>query len=479
MNFSMVFYVLGWLLDFEAMFMLPSIITGIIYHEQAVLSLLASMLACLVPGVFVFFFKPKDKKIYAREGYAITALAWIVLSIFGAIPFVLSGSIPGFIDAVFETASGFTTTGASILTNVEAVPHCILFWRSFTHWVGGMGVIVFMIAFLPLAGGSEMFLMKAESPGPSVSKLVPKVKTTALTLYKLYIWLTIVEIVILLLGHMPLFDTLCITFGTAGTGGFSVLNSGCADYTAFQQIVITIFMIMFGVNFNFYYYVSRKRLKDAMHISEVFVYLGIIAASIAMITVNISSLYSSRGTALKDAAFQVGSIITTTGFATTDFNLWPSFSKALLVTLMFVGACAGSTGGGLKVSRVQILCKSVVKEVYFLTHPHTIRKVTMDGRQVEHTVRRSVLTYLSAYMVVVVFSVLLVSLDNFDLETSFTAVAATLNNIGPGLGKVGPSANFSSLSGLSKIVLTFDMIAGRLELFPVFSLFAPSTWRKS
>lgn len=479
MNFSMVFYVLGWLLDFEAMFMLPSVITGIIYHEQAVLSLLASMLSCLVPGVFVFFFKPKDKKIYAREGYAITALAWIVLSIFGAIPFVLSGSIPGFIDAVFETASGFTTTGASILTNVEAVPHCILFWRSFTHWVGGMGVIVFMIAFLPLAGGSEMFLMKAESPGPSVSKLVPKVKTTALTLYKLYIWLTIVEIVILLLGHMPLFDTLCITFGTAGTGGFTVLNSGCADYTAFQQIVITIFMIMFGVNFNFYYYVSRKRLKDAMHISEVFVYLGIIAASIAMITVNISSLYSSRGTALKDAAFQVGSIITTTGFATTDFNLWPSFSKALLVTLMFVGACAGSTGGGLKVSRVQILCKSVVKEVYFLTHPHTIRKVTMDGRQVEHTVRRSVLTYLSAYMVVVVFSVLLVSLDNFDLETSFTAVAATLNNIGPGLGKVGPSANFSSLSGLSKIVLTFDMIAGRLELFPIFSLFAPSTWRKS
>ncbi len=478
MNYGMIFYVLGWLLNFEAAFMLPSAIVALIYGERAGLSIVAAMLLCLVPGVFAIFIKPKRRKLFAREGYVITALAWIALSLFGAIPFFVSGYIPNFIDAVFETASGFTTSGASILTDVEALPHCLLFWRSFTHWVGGMGVLVFMIAILPMAGGSDMFLMKAESPGPDVSKLVPKVKTTAFTLYFIYLIITVVELVLLLLGRMPVFDAFCLTFGTAGTGGFGVLNSSVGSYSIFQQVVITIFMIAFGINFNFYYLAAKRKFRDAFSMSEVRTYLAVIVVAIVLITANTLSMGAGFGITLKDAAFQVGSIITTTGYSTADFDLWPAFSKTILVLLMFIGACAGSTGGGLKVARIQILWKGAKRELYYATHPNGVRKVKFDGKQLDHSVQRATHMFFAAYMIIFALSVLIISLDNFDLITNFTAVAATLNNIGPGLAAVGPTQNFSGFGPLATIVLTFDMIAGRLELFPVLILLSRSTWKK-
>ena len=478
MNYRMILYSLGWILNFEALFLAPSLIVALIYRESAGISILITAVICAAVGSLIVLRKPKRLKIFAREGFIITALSWILLSIFGALPFVMSGYIPSMVDAVFEVASGFTTTGASILTDVEALPHCLLFWRSFTHWVGGMGVLVFIIAVLPLAGGSNMYLMKAESPGPSVKKLVPQVKSTATILYKLYIAITALELVVLLLGRMPLFDAITLTFGTAGTGGFGVLNDSVGSYTVFQQVVITIFMILFGVNFNAYYLLYKHRVKDALKNSEIITYFCIIIAAIVMITINICSMYGSVGMALKDAAFQVGSIITTTGYSTTDFNLWPAFSRTILVMLMFCGACAGSTGGGIKVSRIVMAFKTVIKELDYFIHPNNVRKVKVDGKQVEHTVIRSVNVFVMAYLFVFAASLLLITLDNLDLVTNFTAVAATINNIGPGLNLVGPAANYSLYSPFAKIVLTFDMIAGRLELFPVLILFSWHTWKR-
>ena len=479
MNFGMIFYVLGWILNLEAVFMIPAVLTSLIYGEKDGLSILISMLICLVPGLLAVFFKPKKNRLYAREGYVIVALSWFVMSIFGALPFRISGYIPHMIDAVFETSSGFTTTGASILTDVEALPHCLLFWRSFTHWIGGMGVLVFLIAILPMAGsGSDMFLMKAESPGPSIKKLVPKVKGTASTLYVMYIVITVLEMCSLLIAGMPVFDTLIISFGTAGTGGFGCLNSSCGSYTTIQQLIITVFMILFGVNFSAYYFVYKKRVKEILHMSEVVVYFSIIAVAVVLISFNIAPMYAKPTSAVKDAAFQVGSIITTTGFSTANFDLWPSFAKCILVTLMFIGACAGSTGGGIKVSRIIVLCKSVAKELDYVIHPNNIRKVKVDGKQLEHVVQRAINVFLVSYLLVFAVSILVVTLDNFDLTSSFTAVAATLNNIGPALGVAGPASNFSSFSYLSKIVLIFDMIAGRLEIFPVLILFSYKTWKR-
>ncbi len=478
MNYGMIVFVLGWVLVMEALLMVPSFAVALIYQERSGIYLLITMAVCLAIGLIVTRFKPKRKQLYAREGYVIVAFAWFVLSVFGALPFRISGYIPNMIDAIFETASGFTTTGASILTDVEALPHCLLFWRSFTHWVGGMGVLVFLIAILPMAGGSDMYLMKAESPGPSVKKLVPKVKSTATMLYKMYVVITVAEMALLLISRMPLFDALTISFGTAGTGGFGVLNASCGAYTTLQQVIITIFMILFGVNFSAYYLLWKRRGKEALHMSEVRTYLIIIAVAIVLITANISSMYTHVGTALKDAAFQVGSIITTTGFSTADFDLWPTFSKTILVLLMFVGACAGSTGGGIKVSRVIIMMKSLTKELDYAVHPNSVRKIKVDGKQLEHAVLRSTNVFLAAYIFLFVGSLLIVSLDNFDLVTSFTAVAATINNIGPGLSIVGPTSNYSALSLLSKSVLIFDMIAGRLEIIPVLVLFSYKTWKK-
>ena len=478
MNYRMILYVLGWIMNFQALFLLPSSVVGVTYREQAGFSIIITAILCLAIGLLIISRKPKKTQIYAREGFVIVAFSWIILSVFGALPFRISGTIPSMVDAVFEVASGFTTTGASILSNVEALPHCLLFWRSFTHWIGGMGVLVFVIAVLPLAGGSNMYLMKAESPGPSVKKLVPKVKRTAVTLYVMYLMITLIEIIFLLAGRMPLFDALTLSFGTAGTGGFGVRNDSIASYTAYQQIVITVFMILFGVNFNVYYLIYRRKLKEIKTCSEVFAYLSIIAVGVILLSVNIRDRYPGVGSAIKDAAFQVGSIITTTGYSTVDFNLWPAFSKTVLVMLMFIGACAGSTGGGIKVSRLMILCKTVTKELDYIVHPNGVKKIKMEGKQLEHSVLRSVNVFMIAYILIFAVSVLLISLDNFDLTTNFTAVAATLNNIGPGLGRVGPASNFGCYSDFSKIILTFDMLAGRLELFPVLILLSRHTWKK-
>ncbi len=479
MNFAMIFRILGWMLMFEAAFMAPSGVVAAIYHEGDVVWLICSMGICLAAGsVMVLVSRPKNKRIYAREGSVICALVWFLYSIFGAFPFFLAGYITDFIDAVFETASGFTTTGASILSDVEALPHWLLFWRSFTHWVGGMGILVFVMAIIPLAaGGSTMYLMKAESPGPSVKKMVPKAGQTAGILYKMYIGLTAIEAVLLLILGMPLFDSLCLTFGTAGTGGFAVLNSGLATYPISQQVVITIFMILFGTNFSVYYMIITGHIKDVPKVSEVMTYFSIIGVAIALITVTISHLYPSRLLALKDAAFQVASIITTTGYSTTDFELWPHFSKWVLVLLMFCGACAGSTGGGIKVSRIQVAVKTVIKELDNAIHPNNIRKIKYDGKPLEHSVLRGINVFIMAYFLMMALSILLISIDDFDLETNFTAVAATLNNIGPGLEKVGPTMNYSGYSGFSTCILIFDMIAGRLEILPVLILFSVHTWK--
>ena len=479
MNFAMIFRILGWMLMFEAAFMAPSGIVAAVYREKDVVWLLVSMGLCLaIGGTMVLVSRPKVRRIYAKEGSVICALVWFLYSILGALPFRLSGHIPNMFDAVFETASGFTTTGASVLSDVEALPHWLLFWRSFTHWVGGMGILVFVMAIIPLAaGGSTMYLMKAESPGPSVKKMVPKAGQTAGILYQMYIGLSVIEVVILLILRMPVFDSFCLTFGTAGTGGFAILNSGLAGYTIPQQVVITIFMILFGTNFSVYYLILTGHIKDVPKVSEVMTYFSIIGVAIVLITVTIDHMYPSWLLALKDAAFQVASIITTTGYSTTDFELWPHFSKWVLVLLMFCGACAGSTGGGIKVSRIQVAVKTVIKELDNAIHPNNVRKIKYDGKPLEHSVLRGINVFIMAYFLLMAISILLISVDNFDLETNFTAVAATLNNIGPGLEKVGPTMNYSGYSAFSTCVLIFDMIAGRLEILPVLVLFSIHTWK--
>ncbi len=413
-----------------------------------------------------------------REGFATTALSWIVISIMGAVPFVLTGCIPDPIDALFETVSGFTTTGASILPAVEGLPRGILLWRSFTHWIGGMGVLVFLLTLLPLTGGSRVNLMKAKSPGPQVDKLVPKVQSTAKFLYGIYLALTLAQRVFLMAGGMPLFESLLTAFGTAGTGGFGFKNDSFAQFSPYIQWVVTIFMILFGVNFNFYFLLLLRRFRRAVSSEEVRAYLGIILVSIGIITLNIRSMYSGLGEALRHAAFQVGSIITTTGFSSCDFDLWPTLSKQLLVLLMFVGACAGSTGGGMKVSRILIFRKTVGKELKQAMHPQVVAPVRMDGKLLSHETIRTTNVYLCAYLFILVASIMLISLDGFDMVTNFTAVVATLNNIGPGLSQVGPMMNFAGFSNPAKLVLIFDMLAGRLELFPMLVLFLPSAWRK-
>ncbi|MDD7728937.1 MAG: TrkH family potassium uptake protein [Clostridia bacterium] len=478
MNYSMTFYIIGWILRLEAVFMVLPGVTAILYHEKDGFAFLITLLICLAIGLPLTWKKPSDKVFHTKEGFVTVALSWIVLSVAGAVPFVISGSIPNPIDALFETVSGFTTTGASILSEVEPLSHCVLIWRSFTHWIGGMGVLVFILCLLPLTGGYHMNLMKAESPGPSVSRLVPKVQSTAKILYTIYISLTVLQIIFLLIGKMPLFDTICTAFGTAGTGGFGIKNDSIAGYSTYLQIVITVFMILFGVNFNIYFLLLTKKFAQAFKSEEIRYYFGIIAAAILVITINTRHMFDNIGTALQQVSFQVGSIITTTGFATTDFNEWPVVSQTILVMLMFVGACAGSTGGGFKVSRLVILCKTVRKELHIYLHPNAVKKVKMDGKSIPHEIVRSTNIFLIVYVLIFSVSVLLIGFDNFDLVTNFTAVAATFNNIGPGLELVGPTQNFSLFSSFSKCVLIFDMLAGRLEIFPLLLLFKPDTWKK-
>lgn len=478
MNYAIIRYILGWILNFEAAFMLLPCIVALIYGESQGWSFVITIILCLAVGILLMRKAPKNKVFFAREGFVAVALSWVVLSVAGALPFIISGSIPNVVDALFETISGFTTTGASILSDVESLSHCILFWRSFTHWIGGMGVLVFVLAILPMNGGYHMNLMKAESPGPSVGKLAPKVKTTAKILYGIYIAMTLLEVILLLLGQMPLFDALTTSFGTAGTGGFGIKNNSIAGYSSYLQVIITIFMILFGINFNFYFFFLVRKPKQAFKMEEVRYYLGIIFVTTTIITVIVASHYDTIADALRHAAFQVASIITTTGFATTDFNLWPQVPKTILVLLMFVGACAGSTGGGMKVSRFVILMKTVGKELKQFVHPKNIKKIQMDGRVIEHEVVRSVNVFLVSYVMIFAFSVLIIGFDDKDLITNFTAVAATFNNIGPGLELVGPTENFGIFSSGAKIVLMFDMLAGRLEIFPLLLLFVRDTWKK-
>ncbi|GAB6104041.1 TrkH family potassium uptake protein [Blautia glucerasea] len=478
MNYRIITYIVGWVFNLQAIFMVLPILTAVIYGEKDIFAFFAAIIICLGIGLPLTRKKPSNKVFYIKDGCVAVALSWVVLSITGAIPFVLSGSIPHPIDAIFETVSGFTTTGASILTEVESLPKSILFWRSFTHWIGGMGVLVFLLSLLPLAGGYHMNLMRAESPGPSVSKLVPKVQSTAKILYGIYLGMTVLQIIFLLLGGVPLFDTLCITFGSAGTGGFGIKNDSLGSYSTYCQVVTTIFIILFGVNFSAYYLILTKKFKAAFHIEEIRYYFGIILASIILIAINTRHMFSGFAQAFQQSAFQVGSIITTTGYSTTDFNQWPALSKTILVLLMFIGACAGSTGGGIKVSRIVLLLKAARKEFQLYLHPNAVKKIKMDQKTVPHETLRSTNIFLSVYLIIFCGSVLLISLDNFDLITNFTSVAATLNNIGPGLEIVGPMGNFSSFSYLSKSVLIFDMLAGRLEIFPLLLLFFKNTWKK-
>ena len=474
----MIRFILGYVLKIEAVLMLLPCLTAVVYREPEGIAYLLTAALSFALGFLMSRKKPASSVFYLKEGCVATSLSWVFLSLFGALPFLITGEIPSVTDALFETISGFTTTGASILSDVEALSYCSLFWRSFTHWIGGMGVLVFLLAVIPLSGGSHINLMRAESPGPSVGKLVPKIRYTARILYLIYLGLTLLEVLLLLAGHMSLFEALTTSFGTAGTGGFGIKNDGLASYTNLQQSIVTIAMILFGVNFNVYYLLLRKRASQAFKMTEVRVYLVIIAISILLITINVAPLFPSVYEAFHHTAFQVASIITTTGFSTRDFNMWPPLSQTILVIIMFIGACAGSTGGGIKVSRIILLLKGVRKEILMTCHPRSVKKLKIDGHSVSHEVIRSINAFIIIYAVIFVISLLIISLDSMDLVTNFTAVAATLNNIGPGLNVVGPTGNFSSFSDLSKFVLMFDMLAGRLELMPMLILFVPSTWKK-
>ena len=478
MNIRMTIYILGILLFFEGVFMAVPTVTAAVYHEPELLLFAVIAAFCLLAGIVITRFKPQNKNLFARDGFVIVALSWLVLSLIGALPFWISGTIPKFVDAMFEAVSGFTTTGASILHDLAPVPKCMLMWRSFTHWVGGMGVLVFIMAILPLAGGQNMYLMKAESPGPSVSKLVPRVRKTAMLLYIIYFVMTVAEFVLLLIGGMPVFDAINISVATAGTGGFSCNPAGM-PYTPFCINVITVFMFLFGVNFSCYFLLLHKKFKEALT-DELKVYLGIIVFAIVTITLNVRHLPMFRGTgeALMHSSFTIGSLLSSTGFATVDFNQWPVYSRTLLVMLMFVGACAGSTGGGIKVSRFIILFRNMANELRVMTHPRQVKKVRMDGHQVDAEIIKSVHVYFAVYIMIYVISMLILTVDGLDLTTNFTAVVATLNNIGPGLELVGPTSNYDVFSTGSKCVLIFDMLAGRLELFPIVLLLAPSTWKK-
>ena len=477
MNYRMIKQTVGWLLLFEAGFLCVPLVTAAVYGEKALWSFVLTIGICVAVSLLLLFVgKPKSNALYAREGFVIVSLGWIALSMFGALPFMFSGVTTSYIDALFETVSGFTTTGSSIFLAVEDLPRSINMWRCFTHWVGGMGVLVFIMAFLPLSGAQNMHIMKAESPGPAVSKLVPRVKHTALILYLIYSVLTVVQLVLMLCGGMPFFDAVCTALGTAGTGGFGIKNDSMGSYSPYLQIVVTVFMFIFSINFNAYYLVLKGKFKDVLT-SEIKTFCVIVAVAIAVITFNIYPMFTTVGEALRHSAFSVASLISTSGYSTADFDIWPSLSKMLLLIVMFIGACAGSTGGGLKVSRVQIFIKGAGQEIGNLLHPRRVKKVSLEGKPLENEVVRTVNAYFGIYIIMFFASMILISFDNHDFTTNFSATAATLNNIGPGFSDVGPTCNYGFFSPLSKLVLSFNMLAGRLELFPMLLLFSPKTWR--
>ena len=455
------------------------VIASLIYKEPSGRYFLFCGIFAFVLGHIMSKIKPDNDAFYAREGFVAVSLGWIFLSLIGALPLYFSREIPKYVDCVFEVVSGFTTTGASICPDVEALSNCVNLWRCFTHWLGGMGVLVFVLAILPLAGGGQnLRLMKAESPGPSVSKLVPRLRTTALYLYGIYMALTVIMFILLVVAKMPVFDSLCTAIGTAGTGGYGIKGDSMGSYSPMIQNIVTLFMFLFGVNFNFYFLVLLKQVKEAFSIEEVKWYFIIYISAVLLITFNLTLTSGGFFSNLHHSFFQCASVMTTTGFATTDFDLWPQFSKMIMVGLMFIGACAGSTGGGIKVSRILMYFKTAKKELSILIHPRSVKIVKMDGKKIEHEVVRSANIFMICYIIIFAVSVLLISLENYDFTTNFTAVTATINNIGPGLSMVGPTQNFSFFSAFSKIVFIFDMLAGRLEIFPMLILFSPATWRK-
>ncbi len=480
MNRRMVIYTIGQLIGVEAAVMMLPLCVSLIYGEGSWKAFLITIgIAIVLSALGLLLSRPKSHVIYAKEGFATVALAWIIMSGIGALPFVISGEIPNYIDAFFETVSGFTTTGSSIVRDVEALSHGILFWRSFTHWLGGMGVLVFVMAILPSSSDRSIHLMRAEVPGPVVGKLVPKIKETAKILYLIYMVMTFIEVIFLLCGGMPLFDSLVHSFGTAGTGGFGIKADSIGGYSSYCQWVITIFMLLFGINFNLFYLCLIRRFKSVLKSEELWAYLGIVLAAATIITVNIMPIYNSLSRSIRLSVFQVASIITTTGYATADFNTWPVLSKGILLILMFFGACAGSTGGGFKISRVVLLLKAVKREFHRLIHPRSRTTIRFEGKNVDEGTISGVECYLALYVICFVSIFLILCFEkNFDIETNFSAAASCFNNIGPGLGSVGPVLNFADYSAVSKIVLSIAMLLGRLELFPLIITLAPSTWTK-
>lgn len=483
MNVKMLSRIIGLTVLLTAAFMAVPLLLALVDGEPnnvAAYGVTMGLMAFFGLALFLFS-RNGDRTFYAQEGFAATGLSWVVMSLFGALPFCLSGEIPHYIDALFEIISGFTTTGASILSDVEALSRCNIYWRSFSHWLGGMGMLVFLLAVVPEArksAGSGMYLMRAESPGPSVGKLTPHLRQTAMILYGMYFLLTLLCVGFLLLGGMPVFDSFCIAFGTAGTGGFSIRNSGMADYSAYLQSVVTIFMFLFGVNFSLYFLLLIRQFKSVFKNEELRLYAGIAAGSILLITVNITGMYGSVREALHHAAFQVSSIMTTTGYASVDFEQWPAFSKAVLFALMFVGACAGSTAGGLKVSRVLLLLKSIRRTVRKALHPRRVQSVRMDGHVIDEETSNNVNAYLAVYCVILLLSFVVISVDGYSIGTNISAVAACFNNVGPGFELVGATGNYGHYSDFSKLVLSADMLLGRLEIFPLLVLFSPDTWSR-
>ncbi len=476
MNKRMIIYMLGRIALVEAALLLLPLACAIIYGEATIISFLITIGIAIGFGGICSVFKPKNKSIYAKEGFVIVALAWISMSAIGALPFYISGEIPHYYDAFFETVSGFTTTGASILNNVEALSRGILFWRSFSHWIGGMGVLVLVMAIIPTETGRAIHIMRAEMPGPIVGKLVPKLKSTAKILYLIYIVMTAIQVILLLCGEMNLFESLVYSFGTAGTGGFGIDADSLTSYSSYTQWIVTVFMLIFGVNFNLYYLIIIRKLRTAVKSEELWWYFGIVAVSAALITANIYPLYNNLADSLRLSIFQVATIISTTGYATADFNMWPSLSKAILFILMFVGACAGSTAGGLKVSRVVMLFKSVRANLKRMLHPRSVDSIRLEGKSVDTTTATNVAAYLAIYFICFGAMFLLISFENHDLETNISAVAACFNNVGPGFGKVGPIGNYDIYTPFSKLVLSFAMLLGRLEIMPIILLFSPSVW---
>ncbi|MCI8389045.1 MAG: TrkH family potassium uptake protein [Clostridiales bacterium] len=482
MNYRMISYIVGQIVRVEGILMIPALVVGFIYDENVLAAFLIPIALSIISGTLLTIKKPANTSIFAKEGFVTVGLSWIVMSIIGALPFVIDGCIPSFIDAFFETVSGFTTTGASILTEVESLGYAVLFWRSFTHWIGGMGVLVFVLAILPQADTRSvklMHVMRAEVPGPKVGKLVSKIGRTARIMYGLYVALTFIQVALLLFGGMPLFDSLVNSFATAGTGGFAIKNASIAAYnSAYIDYVIGIFMVLFGINFNLFYLLIIGHFAQAFKSEELRWYIAIVLGSTALIAADIYSIFGSVGESIRYAFFQVASVITTTGFATYDYNTWPALSKIILVMLMFCGACAGSTGGGIKVGRIILLVKNGLREIKYMLHPRAVVSIRMEDKPVERDVIRSATSYMIVYIMLFSVSMFFIEMiEECDLVTGFTAVSACLNNIGPGLEAVGPAGNYAALTGASKLILSFNMLAGRLEIFPLLMLFAPSTWR--